>query len=412
MERSRKKELFNLCDPYKSFDVDNKINIQIDEFYNDPSLLRGCNWAEELFDTIDYGEGDTFQLFTGYSGSGKTTELKKVTQMAKDDYLVVFIDAEEYIDINIPMDIADLYTTIVYNTVKEVNKLFGKKNNFNDEGYFYRLNNWLQSEVTLKQIKSKNFVFEMKDTSTFRQQVRTHINDNFSKFKLDTKKELHDLNEKVKKKKEKGILIILDSLEKNRGISLNYEEVIASSETIFSNRDHLSLPVNIIYTVPIYLSERIRSNRINFLPAIKVKTKEDMYFKEGIDLLKELIYHRVEKADLKEILGDDYENKLEKIIKFSGGYPRDLLIILGDIIKQKIYPVENNIIDKILANEQNSFQELLNTEIQEALKIVKKSKSIKDITIKDKLLTNHLILRYRNDVLWFDIHPAIEELLK
>lgn len=415
MTRERQKELFRLCDPYIYFDTDNQININIDEFYEDDTLLRGRNWAEYIYDEIDFSEGRSFQLFTGYSGSGKTTELKRVEKIAQDNgYVVVYIDAEEYIDIHSVVDISDIYYTIIYKTVIEVNRLLGKKDHFDDEGYFHRLINWLNSDVNLKQVKGKNFVFEMKDTPTFRQRVRQYITDNFSKFKSDTKEELHQLNEEVKKRGKKGLLVIFDSLEKNKGVTTNYEDVIASSEIIFSNRDNLSLPVDVIYTVPTFLSERIRLNEILFLPAVKIKDKDEKPYEKGIEALKTLVYHRVSKDDLQEIFGESYEKKLRKIILFSGGYPRDLLRVLSDCIRQKKHPLSDTEIEKILKNEQNSFSELLNTPVQEALEVVQKEKSIKsleDIKVKDKLLTNHLILRYRNSDLWFDIHPAVKDLI-
>ena len=66
----------------------------------------------------------------------------------------------------------------------------------------------------------------------------------------------------------------MDSLEKNKGITSNYEDVIKASEVIFSNRDNLQMPLDIIYTVPTYLSERVRLP-IDFLPAVKIKDKSN-----------------------------------------------------------------------------------------------------------------------------------------
>ncbi|MEA3353303.1 MAG: hypothetical protein U9Q33_05785 [Campylobacterota bacterium] len=415
MEKQLKKELYNLCDPYRiSYPID--VNINIDEFYDDHTLLRGFNWAEKLFDHIDFGEGDTFQLFTGYSGSGKTTELKRVQKMAEDEnYLVVYINSDDYIDMNSEVGISDIYNSIIYSTVIEVNKLDDIGAVFTDEGYFERLKNFMKSEVNISEVNIQDVVLEMKGTPTLRQQVRQHIEDNFSKYQKDIKQDLAKLNEKVKNKGKTGILIILDSLEKNKGITSNYDEVIKASEVIFSNRDNLSMPLDIIYTVPTYLSERVRLNHIDFLPAIKVKDKNGDPYEKGLEALRMLVSSRVSEDNQKEIFGDDYKNQVDKIIKFSGGYVRELLEILRMAIIQKNYPVKSEIVDKLIQNEKNSFKELVNSDIVKELKEVHEKKEIShisDISIKDQLLTNHLILRYRNSDLWFDLHPALEEFTK
>ena len=407
MDKQEKKRLYALCDPYKIPEDDN-ITISIDEFYDDDSLVRGCNWTEELFNNISYGNGNTLQLFTGYSGSGKTTELKKVQRMLEDDgYLVVYINGDDYIDITKEIEISDIYNAILYNVVV---KLDGE---FTDEGYFKRLINFLKTEVNLKNIKIADVVLEMKDNPTLRQKVSRYVVDNFSSFKKDIRTDLEKLNNKVKQNKN-GIVVIFDSLEKNKGITSNYNEVIKASETLFSDRDNLSLLLDVIYTVPPYLSQRARLIDIDFLPAVKLKDKNNEYFQKGIDLLKALVKKRINEEELKIILGDDYDKKLEIIIKFSGGYVRDMLKVLRMTIIKSDYPVSYEEIDRIIYNEINSFDELMDTPTRKELEKVKEFKSIKDIeemSMKDKLLTNHLILRYRNKDLWFDVHPAVDRLL-
>ena len=342
MEKKRKKELFGLCNPYKTYEPDSEIVIDIDNYFEkEVGLLRGYDWAQKLFDTIDYGEGESYQLFTGYSGSGKTTELKRVIAFAEEEnYKVVYIDSSEFIDLNAPVDIVDIYMSVMYKTIEACND--GK---FKDEGYFYRLGNWLhETNLNFTEIKSENLVLEMKESATLRQNVREHIHGSFGKFKSDVKDELKKLNDEVKAKGQRGILIIFDSMEQNKGLSTNYEEVVAFSELLFADKERLSLPLDIIYTVPPSLSERI--SKVSFLPAIKVIDKENKKYDNGYKVLKALLYERVPKADIKEILGDTYEDKLDELIACSGGYIRNLLQLMQGAILTKNYPLEN--VDKLL----------------------------------------------------------------
>jgi hypothetical protein len=414
MERDEKIALYRKCDPYKNFAIGSHEDINIDTYNANHSDVRGRYWAKELFNIVEAGDGSTYQLFTGYSGSGKTTELKRVQQMAEESgYFVVYINSDEFMDPNIEADISDIYNVIIYNAIVETNKFLDISDDFEVEGYFFRFNQLLQTKIDLKKVKTKNFVFEVKDTSTFRERVRNYVKDNFASFKREVKEELIRLNDKVKANNKNGLFVILDSMEKNKGISSNYEEVVKASEIIFSNRDNLDLPLDIIYTVPSYLSERFTG--IKFLPAVKVKNKENEVFQLGIETLKALVYCRISKDKLESIFGSDYQEKLNKIIIFSGGYPRDLLKILRTLILKDDYPVEMEVIDSVFQHERNDYSELLSTKLIEQLKIVQTEKSItniEDLVIKDKMLNNHLILRYHNNGLWFDVHPAVENLLK
>jgi len=410
MEKQKKKELFGLCDPYKTYEPDSKLVIDIDNYFDEVGLLRGYDWAQKLFDTIDYGSGQSYQLFTGYSGSGKTTELKRVMALAKEeDYKVVYIDSSEFIDLNSPVDIVDIYMSVMYKTIEACNG-----GEFKDEGYFYRLGHWLHdTNINFKEIKGENLVLEMKERATLRQNVREHIHDSFGKFKSDVKDELKKLNDEVKAKGQRGILIIFDSMERNKGLSTNYTEVVAFSELLFAAKERLSLPLDIIYTVPPSLSERI--SKVSFLPAIKVIDKDNETYESGYKVLKALLYERVPENDVKEIFGDDYDKKLDELIACSGGYIRNLLQLMQGAILSKSYPLKDSDVIKLKQEEINNYSESVNDEIKNYLKRVFKDKSISgidNIEVKDRLLNRHLILRYRNNDLWYDVHPAVKDLIE
>ena len=61
------------------------------------------------------------------------------------------------------------------------------------------------------------------------------------------------------------------------------------------------------------------------------------FAKRGVEAMKELLYERIPKNDLLEILGTN--EVLEKIIRYSGGYPRDLLKLIQSSIISKDYPL-------------------------------------------------------------------------
>jgi hypothetical protein len=190
-------------------------------------------------------------------------------------------------------------------------------------------------------------IFEMKNRYDFRKQVRERIKSHITKFKDDVLKELSELNELVKryekdKEKKSGIVVIRDSLEKNRGISDEVDLVAKCAERLFEDRASLALPIYSIYTVPPYLSNII--DGIEFLPVIRLFNKDGSSYNEGIAVMKALVYERVPKEDLNQIIDDA---KLEELILFSGGYPRDLLQMLQKVIMSKDIPIADDKLKKI-----------------------------------------------------------------
>ena len=58
--------------------------------------------------TIEWTVGASVQLFSGFRGSGKSTELRRLRARLRDSgYLVLLFDAEDYLNLSIPVDVPD-----------------------------------------------------------------------------------------------------------------------------------------------------------------------------------------------------------------------------------------------------------------------------------------------------------------
>jgi hypothetical protein len=62
----------------------------------------------QLFDMIDFADGSSVRLFSGFSGSGKTTELRRLQKRLDENYFVLYANALEYVNASEPIDITDL----------------------------------------------------------------------------------------------------------------------------------------------------------------------------------------------------------------------------------------------------------------------------------------------------------------
>lgn len=432
MDLAQRKKYYNICNPYAQ-SIDDKYILDIDGFEIDGRALnvRGENHlADDMVTQISWSDRPQSIYFTGYTGSGKTTELRRVMKRLESptegNLLPIYINIVDYFDINSPIDLSDILTIITYKVIVEVGEYQGKSEAeiFGENDYFGRLWHWLrETHVSLGDfdidVGGANITVNLKETPHFRKIVKQGINDNFSRYKRDIIQEIGKINEEVKRYekngiKKDGIVVVIDQLEKNRGTSANSDDVKEAIEKVFANRDNLALPIDVIYTIPPYLSVKKSIGDIAFLPVVKVITKGDEPSQDGIEVMKAFIEKRIPRDDLMVILGDDYISKMEYIIKATGGYPRDLLKITQSIITTKKYPVSIADIDKSLKTIDNDFQEFLLSHQKYRDELIK-IHTTKALTHNEDIISNlfdaHAILRYMNGELWYNTHPSIKKLL-
>lgn len=71
--------------------------------------LRGEDPILPVFDTITLSNAKSCQLFSGYIGTGKSTELKRLAHLLREKgYIVLYSDAQRYHDLAHPIAIEEL----------------------------------------------------------------------------------------------------------------------------------------------------------------------------------------------------------------------------------------------------------------------------------------------------------------
>ncbi|MCX6073088.1 MAG: hypothetical protein NTY39_02080 [Campylobacterales bacterium] len=416
-----RKKYFNLCDPFVYSDPDGLENVNLDEMG-----VRGRDWSDVLSAGIELSDTPICELFTGHRGSGKTTELKKVQRRLEAEsganLLTVYINAEEYVDTSNEIDVTDILSIIVHSTIKEVAVFLDKDpNEVLHDGYFQRLWNWLvTTDVAFKEAEfnvtdSAKLVFEMKTRPSLRQKIRESIASNFSTFVKDIRDELMAQQGKVLPKKA-GLLIIFDQLEKLRGLSSNWGDVLKSAEKVFGgDGQYIKLPVHVIYTLPPALATKM--HHINFLPVIKIKTKEGNLNPKGIEAMRDMALRRIPEASMYELLGENWRERLDEIIIHSGGFPRDLMLMLRSALRASSFPISQEAFENIFNDSLNEFKQLIMREDFEWLAKVAKNKvltldSDAHSASADRMLSIHAVFQYLNGELWYDVHPAVAKILE
>jgi len=147
---------------------------------NDPFYVEIWEHADydpvrRLQKHIVWSEVESLQLFSGFSGSGKSTQLLRLQRdLCAEGYLVVYANADDYLNLGEPIEMEELLVTIAGAFSDNLDPTLLK------ESYWDRLSNYLAktevnvSEITFK-LSAASFKAELKSSPTFRQRVRKVI---------------------------------------------------------------------------------------------------------------------------------------------------------------------------------------------------------------------------------------------
>ena len=430
--------------------------MNVDEQVEEELAVRGGSWAAKLAKEVELADSPVCLLCSGLRGSGKSTELLRLTARLSDDsperanLLPVLIDAEEVLDLTAPVDVPDLLMAMLYETERAVLREEKRpEDEAMHEGAFERL--WgLVRRMSVESVKvefgagaegsvaapgvgakgtaSSKVVAELKVSPSLRKQVRDAVANGLSTFLGQVEREFRKLEQRAVAKGRSGLVVIVDSLEKLQGTSETFEEVLNSVERVFANgAPYLRLPVHVIYTVPPPMLVRMPTDSVRFLPMIKLRTwgREPVEgavvargkpFPEGVAVAREMVRRRVPNGALAELLGPDFEGRLRAIIQWSGGYPRELLRLMQRVMTAERFPLSDRLFRRALTQAADESSRIVFSNGRRALDMLAKVYLTQKLTVDpgehvpaDRLLTGNLILRYSNDKEWDDVHPALLE---
>src|ERR1039457_7714189 len=116
----------------------------------------GCEDPMELLQrAIEFADVESLHLFSGFRGSGKTTELYRLRKNLEElGYVVLYADALDYLSPATPIGIADLLMLLAgsFSDALEEQKI-----DLRGESYWTRLGNYLKTtSVNLKEIGLKS----------------------------------------------------------------------------------------------------------------------------------------------------------------------------------------------------------------------------------------------------------------
>jgi hypothetical protein len=428
------KVYFNLCNPEEPLQPESARNVDIDNL-SPGQPVRGLNWAERLAKYIEFSalldpaaEKPACVLFTGLPGSGKSTELlrlrTRLEQRHGANLLAVLIQAENVLDLTDTIDVSDIYVSILYEVERRVLLAEGKDSSTAmKDGIWSRVANLLDGDVTIEAkatmaVLGASLALEMKENPDVRREVRRRVERSTSRFLRLCRAELKNLRDRALQAGYAGIVVIYDSLEKLRGITTNFAEVLRSAELLFAgDAQHLQLPIHTLYTVPPALILRLRTP-VEFMPMVKLWNRDGSRFQPGYEVARQIVSQRIPNGEvLQAIFGTDDSHTLEqrigRIIDWSAGYPRELVRLLRIAVLEA--PLDDHKLDRLLGQAGDEYRRLLlGTDFEWLARVrIEHTPSPADETQRqaaDRMFGSNVVLRYQNTTEWYEVHPAVREL--
>ena len=398
--------------------------------YEDPALADEDPVAL-LADAIEW-TSESVQLLSGYQGTGKSTELKRLkARLEQSGYLVFLCDVEDYLNLSTPIDVSD-FLMVVAGMFGEAADEFLKAKGCNADGGFWEwIHDFLkQTKVEAVELSaalgtngaSVGIKANLKSSPAFKQRLQEHMAGHLGAFVSAVREFIEDRVKLLRQHyPEKEIVLLLDSIEHIRGTLANAEDVHGSVEKLFSaHSEKLHLPgIHVIYTVPPYLKIRYPNvdalyepGGLIVLPAFKLFEQDENRtpIPANFDAMERVVGQR---GDWRRLLGND-RSLLDRLIRNSGGHLRDLLRLLSQVLlRAKELPVPERIVDAAISQVRSTFLPIPNVdalwlaEIADSYQV--DLEELAALPSLSRFFDTHLVLCYRNGEEWYDVHPLVRE---
>jgi energy-coupling factor transporter ATP-binding protein EcfA2 len=369
-------------------------------------------------------------IFAGHRGCGKSTLLAKFgKRMMQQGYFVVFFSIADVVEMSAVDHINILYSIAVQLLSKSTERQVPIP-----EKDKKQILNWLattRTETATRDLTAEVGVggdvlklvsTKLKTESSFREEIKR----TYERRVSDLVENVDRVARCVRDATKKEVLVIIDDLDK---LDLTLVEEIYKN-----NINALFQPnLRIVFTIPISVIRDIELRTIlQTASGSPVQQLEVAKFYNRIDrhdpnatpnLAKVEVFTQVLRKRIAEDLIEP--ETARKIILRSGGVIRELvrlaraccsqclLLIRMEPDRQDVR-INDEILEAALRDLRNEFAASLGTSRYQILTTTYRDAEPEEINDPEFLLLLHglYVLEYRNDDVWYDVHPIVRELLK
>lgn len=416
------KRIYQVFDPAPLTEDETDLYVDLDEVRGSSGLVN------KLAQTIRLSGKPTCQLLAGHRGSGKSTELQRLQgklESGPEKFFTVFCEILEDIEPN-DVDFPDVLISIIRQMADQFHKRLKIRLK---PGYFKQrweeIKNILGSDVDFNTVELgvglAKFSAAIKSSPNTRLEIRKNLEPRTNSWIDAANDVISDAALNLSKKNYVGLAIIVDGLDKMT-LRPHPEVGCSTAEYLFAER-HAQLTAfncHLIYTMPIALAYSCRERDIANLygcaappvvPMTMIFNATGRKNKAGFDKFRDLIRKRLKKAGAKENDVFDNTNTRDKIIKYSGGQPRELITLIRDSIIEAELPITLSAIEKVARKARHAYARQLRQEHWAIIEQVRRDHALRRTEENDllymELLDNRAILQYENGGEWYGLNPLL-----
>jgi hypothetical protein len=401
--------------------------------------------VQQISTLIDFDGVESIRLFSGFRGSGKTTELFRLRQeLEEQGFLVLYADALEYVNAAEPIEISDLLMALAGAFSDALQEKLGT--NLIQETFWERFRTFLNREIRLKEGSLKldagspaqellggvktglDLKFELKSATNFRRELQKILAVRLSELKAQVDSFFEEGIRRIREERgyDTRVVFIFDQLEQLRGTLQTEGDVIRSVQRIFSiHFDLLKIRyVHAVFTVPPWLKFILPGTaQITLLPTVHLwnNDAERTRCEEAWRAFHSMVRRRFGDDGIRRFFGEDGTAELHagRLIEVCGGHFRDLLRLLRDAVVRATaassLPVNDALIDAVINAGRRDYLPIAQddarwlSDIARIRSTVLPSTEAGPVNRLARFLDGHLVLYFINGDEWYDIHPLIRD---
>jgi hypothetical protein len=401
--------------------------------------------VQKMSTLIEFDGVESIRLFSGFRGSGKTTELHRLQRVLEErGYFVLYADALNYVNAAEPIEITDLLMVMAGAFSDALEDKLGS--DIARETFWDRIWTFLNTEINLKEASAKlgyetpgkelfgsvktglDLKFELKSATNFRRELQGFLANKLKELKSNVDRFFEYGIKEIRKARGENtqVVFIFDQLEQLRGTLQTEQDVIRSVERIFAiHVDLLRIPyVHAVFTVPPWLKFVLPGTvQITLLSTVHLWNNDvgRSRCKEAWEVFRSLVRRRLRKEGSELLFGRQAAGQklVDDVIGVCGGHFRDLLRLLRDTVVRATslsnLPVPATVIVSTINAARRDFLPIAQDDARWLAEIARvratalPSTEATPVNRLARFLDSHFVLYFVNADEWYDIHPLIRD---
>ncbi|MBW4670442.1 MAG: KAP family NTPase [Cyanomargarita calcarea GSE-NOS-MK-12-04C] len=430
-------KFYNACNPSRPLFTGDTTNRQ---YYIDFNPVRGGKIIEQLQRTITRLSPDepTCQLFTGQIGCGKSTELWRLKfELEQQNFHVVYLESSRVLDMA-DVDVSDILLALAYQVSESLEAIEIRLKSSSFVNLYREIVDFLETPISLEaqanlSIGIAKIITKTKESPRLRRRLRDYLQPRIEKIlQLINKELLEPANLKLKALGKKGLVVIVDNLDRV-GIRPLSSGRTQPKHIFIDQGDRLrNLNCHIIYTIPLSLTfsaadraelQQRLGNGVapKLIPMIPIRLRSGEINFEALNLMRQMILvrafpeiepqQRLDGSIITQIF--DSLETLDRLCLVSGGHVRNLLGMLFDCLREQDPPFSLECLETVIRQQRDFRVKAIDDQEWELIFQVLEEQTVRDEIEYQTLVQSMFVFEY-SDLLgtWFDVNPVLAETRK